>query len=882
MAEKKKNGTIEKSPRKGKKLRIWQDGKAFDFGDSSMQDYRQHKDDTRKKAWYARHKKNLEGNSPRAKAFRLYAKKTWELGGEYQGVTDLPKYQHGSTIGNNLQSRDVVSNSQITGELYPTNQIQGFQPASSNNFLMPGIPDKSIKPVNELIPGYTPSTTEPELGANTSSNTRKQIESALNPKSKGFTQDWVDSLTPSGTLAPTGGTNNKQDSDTEKEQNQRKEINPYAGVDIPTAANFLGKSIVSGNPLGIVAGGLKTGLGVARNMMSGMGREKVRQDTLEEMEERQRENRERVTTYSAEDGGYYMNGGIQPVNLFKNGGQLKEEEVLTGEKMQGASSNNQTVQKNAEVEDNEYIHSQDGSSIKVEGKKHEQGGEEVELKEGDRIISDNLKLKGDGAKEIKNQFDVKVKAKDTYAKAVDKIYNKIGLTKLINEEEKIIKKISEIEEKTKDETTQNLNYELLTKKLQEIQKQKQELEPQRQKALNTVFEMQEASKPKKDKEQESFEDGGIKQMADQYGIPYDRAKQLIEEYKNGGYKEYEDGGKFNFNVNDTSYEVDITDDDDAKKAEEYINQINKIRKENPNAKKVSDLPKEYAEAVKNLEGIVKEYDETANIQSSLAGNKEGRDTIIDNQFFGKKNKTAEYSIKFDEETQPTETEEDNNQPTDKETTQEGDYNYSLPLTPDQGVLPPSAMASQLDVTRRFDRVDPNLLSAEQAIAENSRNAQAVVDAGQDLSDVQRAAMLSQISANTQNKNNEIISQVENQNAQIKNQTDAQNAQTQMAEENARAQDALSFEKRQQTAEAITEENVKQFYDYLRRLNASNFNDVRRRNTVNQMTENFNIDSQGNVENVGESPNKEQLENYFRVAKYLKSMQPAPQTKTKKS
>ncbi len=79
--EVKPDGTIQKSPRKGKKLRVWMDGKAFDFGDSSMQDFRQHKSEKRKEAFYARHEKNLKGNDSRAKAFRAYARKTWEDGG---------------------------------------------------------------------------------------------------------------------------------------------------------------------------------------------------------------------------------------------------------------------------------------------------------------------------------------------------------------------------------------------------------------------------------------------------------------------------------------------------------------------------------------------------------------------------------------------------------------------------------------------------------------------------------------------------------------------------------------------------------------------------------------------------------------------------------
>jgi hypothetical protein len=56
---------------------------------SSTKDFRQHKSEKRKEAFYARHKKNLQGDSPRAKAFRVYAKKTWEEGGEIPVVPEL-------------------------------------------------------------------------------------------------------------------------------------------------------------------------------------------------------------------------------------------------------------------------------------------------------------------------------------------------------------------------------------------------------------------------------------------------------------------------------------------------------------------------------------------------------------------------------------------------------------------------------------------------------------------------------------------------------------------------------------------------------------------------------------------------------------------------
>src|SRR5699024_2060899 len=127
---------------------------------------------------------------------------------------------------------------------------------------------------------------------------------------------------------------------------------------------------------------------------------------------------------------------------------------------------------------------------------------------------------------------------------------------------------------------------------------------------------------------------------------------------------------------------------------------------------------------------------------------------------------------------------------------------------------------------------------------------------------QRAAAIAQISANTQSANRRAISQAETQNAAIRNNVAAQNAQIQMAEENAAAEDALSYERRQQTAEAKTEEKLQQNMNFNRRLNNSRFNDVRRMNTINQLMENYMIDSQGNIIRRGEGTSDEELKRQF--------------------
>lgn len=74
---------VTKSPLAGKKTRVhFSDGTHLDRGDSSMSDYRSHKNKKRRKKYYSRHKKNLQGNSKAAMANRAHARRTWDKGGE--------------------------------------------------------------------------------------------------------------------------------------------------------------------------------------------------------------------------------------------------------------------------------------------------------------------------------------------------------------------------------------------------------------------------------------------------------------------------------------------------------------------------------------------------------------------------------------------------------------------------------------------------------------------------------------------------------------------------------------------------------------------------------------------------------------------------------
>jgi hypothetical protein len=89
-----KDGDVKRSWRKGKKMAVYMGGNWHHFGDSSMDDFRTHKSEKRKEAFYDRHQSALQGDDPRSKAFRVYAKKTWQEGGDMNDVSvPLPNGQ---------------------------------------------------------------------------------------------------------------------------------------------------------------------------------------------------------------------------------------------------------------------------------------------------------------------------------------------------------------------------------------------------------------------------------------------------------------------------------------------------------------------------------------------------------------------------------------------------------------------------------------------------------------------------------------------------------------------------------------------------------------------------------------------------------------------
>jgi len=156
-----RNGTTKRSTRQGKKMAVYMDGTWHHFGDSSMDDYRTHKSEKRKEAFYSRHKKNLQGDSPRAKAFRVYARKTWQLGGEVPTIdTSVPLNPIYPVDPNTRTNREIQFKgafeqmSPMERELY-RQRYNGF-----NSLELLSVPKRGVEVKDFMLPRWGNPITE--------------------------------------------------------------------------------------------------------------------------------------------------------------------------------------------------------------------------------------------------------------------------------------------------------------------------------------------------------------------------------------------------------------------------------------------------------------------------------------------------------------------------------------------------------------------------------------------------------------------------------------------------------------------------------------------------------------------------------------------------
>jgi len=714
--------------------------------------------------------------------------------------------------------------------------------------------------------------------------------------------------------------------------------NPYAGVDIPTAANHLGQSIGNKNALGMAASSLKILAGLGRNVVSGLGQQNRYNQVMKDYYTKQKNSK-------------------NPVQYFAYGGK-KDEELATGEYMHGVS-NEDMEQYNAEIEQGEYFQTNEGDIAEVVGKKHSQGGEKIQMEEEDRVLSDKLKLGGKTAKMLSSKYDLKLKAKNTYSDVLDKFRKKMKLDTLLEEESDILKKIGD-QDKVTDSNTKNFNLQVLTQKQDEIKKQKHPIEEMRKEMFEELFNIQEDSKTgsKKDK----FEEGGkrdldqedLQSINQSTGTDFtlEGVNELFE-FDNGTVNESVDPelnlGKytglnyFNLDYSGDEFTVSPTKNNpsNAAKHREYLKYL---QKQNPNLKintkangngylpmnqrleyggKLGELAKEYNIPLERAKQLVQEFSKGGKIvpkyetatgecpegykknaegecekldkeeAEALSFVPEGQSRDISTSLFGEvtpesfqaskdrnkwffdqnpnfdvtdSNQVLQYQRQYNQIAErlgaPTVSEDGKwGQQTDSidvrkfyKTTplQEEEIVAEAPeafggvgpyLFPNESPLPPSALQGTIKIEPRFDRVRPTEIDVEPYLQDIKDREEAQVQSLEGLSPNVRAAVLANMRANNQKAESDVRNQIDTQNLQSQEKAIYTNAQIQQREENSNNRERLMYEMRQYKSQANTDNDIRNYFNKLQELNAQRFEDIHNLNLNNAQDESIYFDGQ---------------------------------------
>jgi uncharacterized protein YlxP (DUF503 family) len=260
---------------------------------------------------------------------------------------------------------------------------------------------------------------------------------------------------------------------------------------------------------------------------------------------------------SFEDGGGYYDKVGQALrdtfksslSKFEDGGEQDVTKLLAGELMTGIDPSAK-LPPNAELEDKEYLKFPDGTTQKIAGDSHKDGGTEVHIPDGTKILSQKRTLTKAQVKDIKATYDIDVTEKDSYSQVVDKYVKKIGLRKLYDDQEQVFKELDKVIKDPQSEGSARVNKEYLSKKIYQIEKQKEEKETLKEKIFNTLYTMQEVAKEPEEKQnaEQFFEQGGIsrdafKSVVQRLGLTEQEGIDLYQGKKIGKQNPmFEDGG----------------------------------------------------------------------------------------------------------------------------------------------------------------------------------------------------------------------------------------------------------------------------------------------------------------------------------------------------
>ncbi len=560
-----------------------------------------------------------------------------------------------------------------------------------------------------------------------------------------------------------------------------------------------------------------------------------------------------------EDQYAYARDGGQLQNL-KYGGK-KDEEMATGEYMRGEENEN-TEGVNAEIEDGEYLQTNQGDIAEVVGKKHSQGGEKIQMQEEDRVLSDHLKLGRDKAKELSKKYDLDLGAKDTYSKVLDKYRTKSKLNKVIEEEAEIIKKIDE-QKNVKDETTRNFNLKVLAEKKAEVESKKAPLEDFRKEMFDNLYNIQEESKGTK--EQNNLEDGGnLESLAKEYNIPIERARELVQSFKTGGeLPKYVEGG---IKVGDIDPKTGqkVTREEARKRVQsgewedlgggEYLRRGESARTETTKVTGVTDAQvwAQNKDDVQGKYGTFEKYRAAADAyrNRNIAATEDKRyytegDTVDSIKRglveMSPDNKIVTEGISQSKQTSTLENEDELILNEDKIRQRN---RIGAMLFPNEDPLAPKGLQGTIKPEARWDRVSPNEIDVRPYLQSIRDREASQIQNLEGLSPNVRAAVLANVRANSQNQESQVRNQIDTTNLGSQEKAEYTNAQTQRQEQNQNNNYRQGYENRIYQAQANTDFDIDNYFNKLQSINKSRFKDIHDLNLINNSQEDFYFDGTG--------------------------------------
>ena len=295
-------------------------------------------------------------------------------------------------------------------------------------------------------------------------------------------------------------------------QNSVNITNPYGNVSLENALNFAGEGFGS-KDYGKAAVG--TGLSLlkgARNFLTGFSTGRENQRVGQEYFNNQFADNRNFT--------YGQQGGV------KNSDVIAQNAIV--DNPQGSNVN---------LEGKEFVMRNNGQVQPVIGDKHIENGKKADgvnaqLEDGDKVLSNYVKLKPNDIKELKDRYDISLKKGATFADAQKKLDQKLGIKKLETEKSDILEKIEKAT-KIKDTDTKQLSLEVLTKKTGDVNEKLNTLSGVRADNFEFLFNRQEAQ-PKQ---------GDGTQLYDKNGKEVTESKGEVAQQ--GGYINLSDSRKIN-------------------------------------------------------------------------------------------------------------------------------------------------------------------------------------------------------------------------------------------------------------------------------------------------------------------------------------------------